>query len=89
MLCHELAMRYLRWNCCIPFALVNLSDIVLPRSPVMLDTNPPRHSIGPLHPTFFHQIIHFNGHLKPWEDGAPIGDLEMMWWKRYLKMPTE
>lgn len=35
------------------------------------------------------QIIHFNGCLKPWEDGAPKGGLEMMWWKRYLEMQTE
>lgn len=32
------------------------------------------------------QIIHFCSSPKPWEEPKRKGDLEMIWWQRYLQM---
>ncbi|CAN0329506.1 unnamed protein product, partial [Laminaria digitata] len=32
------------------------------------------------------KIIHFCSSPKPWEDGKRKGDLEMIWWQRYVQM---
>lgn len=34
----------------------------------------------------FLQIIHFCSSPKPWEEANRKGDLEMMWWQRYVQM---
>ncbi len=32
------------------------------------------------------QILHFCSSPKPWEEAKRKGDLEIIWWQRYLKM---
>ncbi|CAN0455495.1 unnamed protein product, partial [Ascophyllum nodosum] len=32
------------------------------------------------------KIIHFCSSPKPWEEGKRKGDLEMLWWERYVRM---
>lgn len=34
------------------------------------------------------QIIHYCSYPKPWETADQKGDLEMMWWQKYIEMKT-
>jgi lipopolysaccharide biosynthesis glycosyltransferase len=34
------------------------------------------------------QIIHYCSSPKPWEDGKRKGDLEMLWWTRFVAAQT-
>lgn len=36
----------------------------------------------------FGQIIHYCSYPKPWEDVNKKGDLEMLWWQKFIEMKT-
>lgn len=84
-----------RSSCCCSFHAFAKEQINRACFPRLCFTNVARHTVHtPLSLRYFLssrrrtyvQIIHFCSSPKPWEEAKRKGDLEMIWWQRYVQM---